>query len=211
MRSFNRSGWSHERFGRGCWNCGFGFGGWGWGGGWGFGWGSPWAGFWGWNPYWADPSWGWPSAGYGYYEPPAYNLYSYPDSTNSVPYDYSAPSVPQDEPDNSSDQGTTDGNWITPNEPSPSSASNSGVLTVPVLIYLKAGGVLSVRDYWMLDGELHYLLMNGSQHIVDLEQVDLARTNAENAKSGVRFIFKSEPSVTVPMEPDAQPANPAAP
>lgn len=211
LRSFDRNGWSHERFGRGCWNCGFGFGRWGWGRGWGFGWGSPWFGFWGWNPFWVDPWWGWPSAGYGYYAPPAYNLYSSPDSTNSVPYDYSAPPAQPDEPDNSSDQGNIDGNWITPNGPSPSSSANSGALTVPVLIYLKGGGMLSVRDYWMLDGELHYLLMNGTQHSVDLEQVDLPRTNAENAKSGVKFIFKSEPSVTAPPDPDAQPGSPAAP
>jgi hypothetical protein len=82
-------------------------------------------------------------------------------------------------------------------------------LAVPVLIYLKSGRVLSVRDYWMVDGELHYLLINGVQHSVDLEQVDLPRTNTENAKSGVRFIFKSEPSA--PAEPDAGPGTPNEP
>ena len=43
----------------------------------------------------------------------------------------------------------------------------------------------------------------------DLEQVDLPRTNTENAKSGVRFIFKSD--VPPSAEPDAQPGNPNAP
>lgn len=59
---------------------------------------------------------------------------------------------------------------------------------------MKNGAVYSVRDYWMVDGELHYILMDGVQNSVDLDLVDLPRTNTENAKSGVRFIFKSEPS-----------------
>ena len=45
---------------------------------------------------------------------------------------------------------------------------------------------------------------------VDLEQVDLPRSNTENAKSGVKFIFKSEPSVTTP-EPDGSAPPPAQP
>ncbi len=53
---FNRFGGnSFGGFGRGCWNCGFGFGrfgGWGFGwGGWGFGW--PWLGFGLWDPFWS--------------------------------------------------------------------------------------------------------------------------------------------------------------
>jgi hypothetical protein len=63
---------------------------------------------------------------------------------------------------------------------------------------MKNGAVYSVRDYWMSDDELNYILMDGAQHTVDLEQVDLPRTNTENAKSGVKFIFKSEPSMAPP-------------
>jgi hypothetical protein len=70
---------------------------------------------------------------------------------------------------------------------------------------MKNGAVYSVRDYWMTDGELSYILMNGAQHTIDLEQVDLPRTNTENAKSGVKFIFKSEPSVA-PAVPAPVPA-----
>jgi len=79
------------------------------------------------------------------------------------------------------------------------------------MIYLKNGAVLTVRDYWMIDGELHYLLMSGTQRTVNLESVDLPRTNTENAKSGVRFIFKSEPSVPASAQPDAEPGPPAQP
>lgn len=76
---------------------------------------------------------------------------------------------------------------------------------------MKNGAVYTVRDYWMVDNELHYILMNGTQHTIDLERVDLPRTNTENAKSGVKFIFKSEPSVTAPAQPDAEPESPNAP
>jgi len=116
----------------------------------------------------------------------------------------------QDDQYNRNDQGSTNGNWVTPNGPSPSLAPNSANLTVPVLIYMKNGSVLTVRDYWMIDGVLHYILMSGVQRAVDLEQVDLPRTNTENAKSGVKFIFKSEPSVTSP-EPDGSAPPPAQP
>jgi hypothetical protein len=180
---FNR----FNRFGRGCWDCGFGFG----FGGWGFGW--PWFGFGFWDPFWYDPWWGvGPAYGYGSYGYPNSNVYGYPDSGYYAPDDNSNPPPEQDY------EGSPDGNWVTPNGPSPSSAPNSGTLTVPVLIYLKSGGVYTVRDYWIVDGELHFILMNGVQNSVNLEQVDLPRTNTENAKSGVKFIYKSEPSITAP-------------
>jgi hypothetical protein len=208
---------------RGCWSCGVGFGGWGWrnrwgwggGWGWGFGWGGwgwggwPWLGFWGgWDPFWYDPWWGWPSTGYGYYGYP--NNYLYPDSGYSAPDNSSTPPAQQDNQYNQDYQNNPDGNWVTPNGPSPSYEQNSGGLTVPVLIYMKNGAMYSVRDYWMVDGELHYILIDGVQSSVDLDLVDLPRTNTENAKSGVQFIFKSEPSIAAPP-PDGNAAPPPQP
>jgi len=204
-------------FGRGCWNCGFGFGGWGnrwgnrwgwgFGGGWGFGW--PWLGFGFWDPFWYNPWWSaGPAYGYGYYGYPNNYVYGYPDSEYSAPEDNSTPPEQQD---NQYDQENLNGNWVTPNGPSPALAPNSSNLTVPILIYMKNGSILTVRDYWMIDGELHYILMSGVQRTVNLELVDLPRTNTENAKSGVKFIFKSEPSITAPAEPDAEPGSPNAP
>jgi len=207
IRGFNRFGNRFNRFGfgGGCWNCGFGFG------GWGFGW--PWLGFGFWDPFWYNPWWGiGPAYGYGYYGYPNNDVYSYPDSGYSAPDNNSNPPPEQD---NQYDQGNEDnsngsnGNWVTPNGPSPALAPNTTNLTVPVLIYMKNGSVLTVRDYWMIDGELHYLLMSGVQRSVNLDLVDLPRTNTENAKSGVKFIFKSEPSVTTP-EPDGNEMPPGA-
>jgi hypothetical protein len=211
---------------RGCWSCGVGFGGWGgWGWrnpwGWGFGWGGwgwggwgwPWVGFWGWNPFWYNTWWGWPAPAYGYYGYPSNYIYGYPDSGYSAPEDNSTPPAQQDNqynPDNQNNQNNPDGNWVTPNGPSPLQEQNSGGLVVPVLIYMKDGTVYTVRDYWMLDGELHYISISGVQKSVNLDLVDFPRTNTENAKSGVRFIFKSAPSVTAPP-PDGNAAPPAQP
>lgn len=176
-------------FRRGCWSCGFGFG----FGGWGLGLG--WGGFGFWDPFWFNPWWSaGPADGYGYYGYPNSNIYNYPNPEYNAPDDNSNP-PPVPDQDN---QEPIDGNWVTPNGPSPSSAPNSGNLTVPVLIYMKDGAVYTVRDYWMVDGVLHYVLMNGAENSIDLERVDLPRTNTENAKSGVRFIFKSQPNITPP-------------
>ena len=225
---FGRGGWGGG-FGRGCWNCGFGFGnrwgwgagfgGWGWGGwgGWGlgWGWGSPWLGIgWGgWDPFWYDPWWNW---GAGYYGYPTNNYYIYNDggSDNYAPQDNSpAPPDQEDQYQNQNEpnyQSEPNGNWVTPNETpneaQPSTNPGAPSLAVPVLIYMKNGSVVAVRDYWMIDNELHYILMNGVQRQVDLDRVDLARSNAENAKSGVKFIFKSEPSAPPANEAPAPPA-----
>jgi hypothetical protein len=164
-----------------------------------------------WNPFWYNPWWGWPAPGYGYYGYPNNSVYGYPDSGYYAPDDNSNPPPQQDNSYDQNDQGTPNGNWVTPNGPSPSLAPNSSNFAVPILIYMKNGSVLTVRDYWMIDGELHYILMSGVQRAVDLEQVDLPRTNTENAKSGVKFIFKSEPSVPPPAEPYAPPGSPNAP
>jgi hypothetical protein len=213
-RPYGTSVFPRNGFGRGCWNCGFGFGGWrggwgwrnnwgwGFGGGWGFGW--PWLGFWGWDPFIYDPWWGWPAPGYGYYG--WYNnnyVYGSPTAGNMAPEDDSTPPLSQDTQDDSS------GNWVTPNSSSPSSSTDSAILTVPFLIYLKSGEIHTVRDYWMVDGKFCYLRMDGAERSVNLEEVDLPRTNTENAKSGVKFIFKSAPGAA-PTAPDENVAPPAS-
>jgi len=58
---------------------------------------------------------------------------------------------------------------------------------------MKNGAVYSVRDYWFLEGDLHYVLTDGREGTVDAEQLDMRRTNEENTKSGVPFVVKSDP------------------
>ena len=58
----------------------------------------------------------------------------------------------------------------------------------------------SARDYWITNDEFNLVLMDGEQKSFSLDQVDLQRTNDENAKSGVKFILKSDPTVPPPGE-----------
>jgi hypothetical protein len=178
---------------RGCWNCGFGWGfGFGWWPGWGFGW--PWLNSWDWGPSWIDPWWS--SPGYSYYVNPAgySNNYSYDDN-----YLYSAP------PDNnpSSDDAAP------PDDQSSTQSPDAGKIEMPVLFYMKDGSVYAASDYWVEEGNLHYVLSNGAENAVELDQVDLKRTVTENADIGVQVPFKTRPGLSEPSPETPSPAAPA--
>ena len=183
-------------FRRGCWHCGFGWGfGLGWWPGWGLSW--PWLD-WGWGPAWIDPIWGWPG----------YNYYGYPaDYSNDYPYDNNSYSTP---PENypSSDTGAP------PDDQSPMQSTDAGKIEMPVLLYMKDRSVFAASDYWVEDGKLHYVLSTGAEKMVELDQVDIKRTMAENADLGTQVTLKprpanSEPSLKTPSPtaPTAKPRN----
>jgi hypothetical protein len=181
-------------FRRGCWNCGFGWGfGLGWGTGWGFGW--PWLGYWGWGPSWIDPIWGWP--GYNYYGYPAgYSIgNSYDDN-----YGYSAP--PESYPSSEA--------YAQPTDQYPTQSPDTGKIEMPVLFYMKDGSVYAASDYWVEDGKLHYVLSTGAEHVVELDQVDVKRTVAENAEIGVQVTWKPRPGLSAPSPETPSPTAPTA-
>ncbi len=173
----------------GCWNCGFGGGfGFGWGPGWGFGW--PWFGYSYWDPfYWGGLTWGWP--GYGYYGYPAgypYDGYDYNNTSDNSSYVEPADNyVPPD--------STPSAGPVEQSTPQTYSVANGAV---PVLLYLKNGSVFSARDYWYSEDQIHYVLTNGREGVFDADQLDLQRTIDENAKSGVKFVVKSDANGAVP-------------
>ena len=196
-----RGGWG------GCWGCGFGWG-WGWGGWWGPGWGLGWG--WGWpgyvgyyNPFWYNPYWGWPGYGYGYGDPGYGITYGNPDdSSSNLSPDYGSGSY-------SNNSGTYDSGTAT----NPSSADNSveaiepqgspddnpdtgnvAASTPTVLIYLKDGTTYAATDYWLADGQLHYVVSYAGESTLDMDDVDLQRTVDENARRGVTFSLKPRPN-----------------
>jgi hypothetical protein len=65
-----------------------------------------------------------------------------------------------------------------------------------VLLYLKDGSSFAVRDYWLVDGKLHYVTSYGGENAVAENQVDLQRTVNENAARGVDFSLKPQPTRT---------------
>lgn len=84
-------------------------------------------------------------------------------------------------------------------------------VTVPVILFLKDGSAYSVRDYWVSGGQLHYVMLNGSESAFDVDRLDLQRTVDENAKSGVQFVLKPNPTGFAPGPSQAPPANSADP
>jgi hypothetical protein len=193
----------------GCWNCGFGWG-WGWGFGWGwggFGWG--WPGFYGYNPYWYNPYWG---VGYPYYGYPGYSItYGDPNdsSSNQAPvqssngdYSFSANNnlgvaAPGTVTNDNNSIATNDNNNVEP----PLESDNTNPITGNVaasaptaLIYLKDGTTYAASDYWLQGGQLHYTVNYGGESTLSMDEVDLQRTVDENARRGIRFSLKPNPS-----------------
>ncbi len=199
----------------GCWNCGFGFG-FGFWPGWGFGWPGLGFGFGGWcDPfYWDSLSWGCPGYGYGY----GLGYYGYPSGYGYAPYydngySYSSPpDAAQQGDDSDIDQGygpdSSPGLGSAPPAMDSGSQTGGGIqVTVPVILYLKDGSAYSVRDYWVTGGQLHYVMLNGSESAFDVDRLDLQRTVDENAKSGVQFVLKPNPSGFAPAPGQTPPAN----
>jgi hypothetical protein len=212
----NRFGRFNGGFRGGCWNCGFGFG-FGFWPGWGFGWSGLGFGFDGWcDPfYWNSLSWGCPGYGYGYglgyYGYQGGYPYGYaPNYDNGYSYS-SPPDAGQQGDDSDTDQGpgpdSSSGLGSAPLAMDNGSQTGGVQVTVPVILFLKDGSAYSVRDYWVSGGQLHYVMLNGSESAFDVDRLDLQRTVDENAKSGVQFVLKPNPSSFVPAPGHAPPAN----
>jgi hypothetical protein len=56
----------------------------------------------------------------------------------------------------------------------------------------------AASDYWLANNKLHYVVNDGVENTVDMDQVDLQRTVDENAKRGVRFSLKPNNSNPAP-------------
>jgi hypothetical protein len=211
---FGRGG--RFRGGFGCFDCGFGFGAFGFGPFFDFGWGGP--GFYGYDPFWYGAYAG---LSYPYYPGSAYSSYSV---ANSDPVDYSssnqnlaggysfsannnlgvaAPgtmttgnaSAGNDNDDSQrSLQGSGDANVAAGNVAGSASAA---------LIYLKNGTAYTVSDYWLQGGRLYYTVNYGAPSTLKLKEVDWQRTVDENARRGIRLSLKPHPS-TANSQPSRQ-------
>ncbi len=190
----------------------FGFGGFGFGWGLGLGWNSCWGG-WGWDPF-CSAFAPWPGYG-GVYAYPPYDPYY---DLNFDP-NYDPNNDPGYDPDSSSLAPGPDFNANGPAydagaanaESAPGGPLGEGSATVPrlnrsgdpqghVVIYMRDGSSITPSDYWIADYRLHYVL-GGRESSVDLDRVDLPRSNEENQRNGVRFWMKSAPDSGAGAEP----------
>jgi len=67
-----------------------------------------------------------------------------------------------------------------------------------VQLYLNDGTVYSVTDYWLVNGELHFKMIEDSgakvaEHTIDFSQLDLQKTIDVNTARGFRFVLRNEP------------------
>jgi hypothetical protein len=63
---------------------------------------------------------------------------------------------------------------------------------------LKDGTILSVTDYWVVDGQLHFTMIEESgtkptEHVVPFDALDLQTTVDTNTRRGFRFMLRNEP------------------
>jgi hypothetical protein len=65
-------------------------------------------------------------------------------------------------------------------------------------LLLKDGSILNVTDYWVVDGQLHFKLIEASgqkavEHSIPFEELDLQQTVDANTARGFRFILRNAP------------------
>jgi hypothetical protein len=65
-------------------------------------------------------------------------------------------------------------------------------------LFLKDGTILNVTDYWLVDGELHFNVIQEAgtkpvEHSIPFHTLDLQKTVDANTKRGFRFMLRNEP------------------
>jgi hypothetical protein len=135
-------------------------------------WGWPYYGFgwgWGWNPY---ACWSWANCdlfwNWGlFYNAPFYSYGSYVAPSYAAPPSYAYPVYEYGAERNDLPQ-----------------------------LFLNDGTVYNVTDYWLVDGQMHFkVLENGKpvEHVVNFDEVDLQRTIDVATQRGFRFVLRNEP------------------
>jgi hypothetical protein len=65
-------------------------------------------------------------------------------------------------------------------------------------LFLKDGTILNVTDYWLVDGQLHFTMIEedrtkAAEHVIPFEALDLQTTVDANTRRGFRFMLRNEP------------------
>jgi hypothetical protein len=67
-----------------------------------------------------------------------------------------------------------------------------------IWLYLKDGTVYGVTDYWLVDGQMHFSMVEDdptkpAEHAIPLDELDLPKTIDVNTRRGFRIVFRDEP------------------
>lgn len=65
-------------------------------------------------------------------------------------------------------------------------------------LFLKDGTILNVTDYWVVDGQLHFTMMEEegtkpSEQVIPFDELDLQKTVDVNTNRGFHFMLRNEP------------------
>jgi hypothetical protein len=65
-------------------------------------------------------------------------------------------------------------------------------------LYLKDGSILNVTDYWVVDNQLHFMMVEEegakpTEEVIPFDVLDLQKTIDANARRGFRFMLRNEP------------------
>jgi len=65
-------------------------------------------------------------------------------------------------------------------------------------LYLKDGTAYGVLDYWFVNGDIHFTLVEDGddravEHVIPFDELDLQRTIDVNARRGFRMVMRDEP------------------
>lgn len=63
-------------------------------------------------------------------------------------------------------------------------------------LFLKDGTILNVTDYWLVDDQLHFTMIEDgttSEHVIPFDALDLQTTVDANTRRGFRFMLRNEP------------------
>ena len=67
-----------------------------------------------------------------------------------------------------------------------------------IWLYLKDGTVYGVTDYWLVDGQMHFSMVEDdptklAEHAIPYDELDLQKTIYVNTHRGFRIVFRDEP------------------
>lgn len=78
-------------------------------------------------------------------------------------------------------------------------------------LYLKDGTIYNVTDYWLVDDQLHFTMLEGdatkpAEQVIAFDQLDLQKTVNADTQRGFRFVLRNEPvDQYLRDHPDADP------
>lgn len=165
------------------------------------------------NPFWGfgcySPFYGYGGyyGGYGSYYGGYYGNYGF-GSFGGLGLDYAAGTHSSGI---DSGQSTTPQTYVSPSYPTDTRARDL------VELFFKDGTVFNVTDYWLVDGQLHYMALDergekAVEHVAAFDTLDLQRTVDVNTERGFRFQLRGEsmeqylrnhPEVVPKVDPDA--------